>query len=570
VARFLDLQVLAAFVTRPSSPTAINDYGSPITADPAPSDKLQMPTSDVDALQIVRALYSTAPRNVLPRCGGGLENALFAVWSQQWPRLRRSFSFQTSGFVGGAQSSRFSIRLVDDPSRPVPEDTSETNQWEHAVIDDLREPGDFRRFIWRYGSDIQRGRERFRFLAELFVLTRNSALRGEALTGILDNVVRTLPEPSDGRLLKGDIVASREGGLSLLPPVDPLDALDYVLRMPLPATLPLPRLTGFSAVDELWPARAAQVLTVLENALAAAPSIANELAHRVAPHIDALTFFVVSKDRQQARSALVAANPRLIDGPGIEGIPQPQLDGLLRHLPDESDLAGRVLDRLLSLDDASVARTFASRFPSLTAEKIFDAIARELAQAGPGVPHHWMTAIQPTLRAMLPGEILGTVGSTSALAAAAVLLNLDVSAGLSSSPAEWAAALSRSRDNVSGQTRQRLMAYLLALALAKPVPGSEPLFEWAFEPVHADIAVSRLPYEGFNALASYLPALNWWQQWDTCLRLRTAVAEAYVENELDVRSFRRLTKNASLFDEMTHIASYGTRGRAFLNRLRVQ
>jgi hypothetical protein len=178
-----------------------------------------------------------------------------------------------------------------------------------------------------------------------------------------------------------------------------------------------------------------------------------------------------------------------------------------------------------------------------------------------------MTAIGPTLRAKLPVGMLPRISTTSALAACAVLLDLDVSAGLASSPKDWAAALARSRDDVSGQSRQRLMAYLLALALAKPLPGCELLFERAFEPVHADIAVSRLPYDAFNALARYLPNLYWWQQWDTGLRLRAAVANAYADNDLNPESFRRLTSDATVFNELVDQASYAKHGRRFIKSL---
>ena len=111
------------------------------------------------------------------------------------------------------------------------------------------------------------------------------------------------------------------------------------------------------------------------------------------------------------------------------------------------------------------------------------------------------------------------------------------------------------------------MAYLLALALAEPVPGCELLFERAFEPVHTDIAVSRLPYDAFDALARYLPNLHWWQQWDTCLRLRTAVAEAYANNELSPESFHRLTSDPSLFEELVDRVSRAKHGRRFIKQL---
>jgi Molybdopterin-binding domain of aldehyde dehydrogenase len=43
------------------------------------------------------------------------------------------------------------------------------------------EPSRFRRFLWRYGSDIRRGRERYRFLAQLALPTRFPTLDGPDL-----------------------------------------------------------------------------------------------------------------------------------------------------------------------------------------------------------------------------------------------------------------------------------------------------------------------------------------------------------------------------------------------------
>jgi hypothetical protein len=168
---------------------------------------------------------------------------------------------------------------------------------------------------------------------------------------------------------------------------------------------------------------------------------------------------------------------------------------------------------------------------------------------------------------MLPGRVLDRVQTTSALAACAFLLNLNVSAGLEAPPSRWALAVQRSRDDIEGQTKQRLMAYLLALALARPSKGCEPLFEYAFDPVHRDMAVSRLPYDAFSALAAYLPSLYWWQQWDACLRLRKAVAQAYAENGLDPDSFRKLTSDRETFESLVELAADAKHGGRFVKRL---
>lgn len=567
VARFFDLGVLKGLFARPAH-SKFAHYGDALTVDPGLSDRQPSGRiSAVDSIAVLRAVYAPDSNGVLPMRGPAREDAVFAVWSQQWPRLRRSFSFQTTGLSAGS-GTRFSLRLVADAREvPASEEGGRLEDWEKTAADDLAEPGAFRRFIWRYGSDIRRGRERFRFVTDLFNRTRLTNLEGGKLSKILDDVVSSLPDAADGKVLKTDLVSGGSGHYSLLPPSDALDVLSYFIASPPGDALPSPPAATVKTLSGLWPSRSDEILSVTDKALRLGSPIAEEIVPMLSAMIDQSTFVALSKDHPAARLRLACSNPQLLDSAGLEEIPQPQLGELLALLPDDADLAGRVLDRIIVLDDEGSAAAFAGRFPSLVAERVFDAIAGQVAGSGPHLPHPWMKAIGPTLRSMMPGEILERANSTSALAACAFMLDLNVTAGLAASPAKWAEALKRSRDDIDGQSKQRLNAYLLAVALARPSAGCELLLERNFESVHADIAASRLPYDAFTALAAYLPNLYWWQQWDTCLRLRKAVAEAYADNDLDPESFRRLTSDRQSFNSLVDIAGDAKHGRRFMKRL---
>lgn len=565
VARFTDLGLLKESFSRPIF-SNLPDYGAPLTVNPDRRKPLaQIPRAEVTA--VLRAVYSPDSSSVLPAAGATREEAVFAVWSQQWPRLRRSFSFQTIG-SSASTATRFNLRLVADARGAMDDSASgKLEDWERTAIDDLQHPGDFRRFIWRYGSDIKRGREQFRFLAEVFNATRQSVLEGAALDKLLDCVVRSLPDSADGKLLKADLLSSGDSSYSLLPRADPLDMLDYLLSSPIRDALPPSSVAAGEMVFDLWPSRAEEILSLTEKALQRRSPIADEIIPALSRAIEPSTFVAQTENHHEARIRLVRNNAQLLDSPGLEAIPQPELGKLLESLPDDADLAGRVLDRLLVLNDEAAATTFAHRFPALLAERVFDAAAAQISGVGPELPRPWMRSIWTVLRDMLPGKMLARTRTTSALAACAFMLDLNVTAGLAVSSSVWASALERSHDDIEGQSKQRLNAFLLALALAQPSQGCELLFERTFEQVHGDIAVSRLPYDAFNALAVFLPNLYWWQQWDTCLRLRKAVAEAYADGDLDPKSFLRLTKRRQTFNSLVDLAADARHGGRFMSRL---
>jgi hypothetical protein len=59
----------------------------------------------------------------------------------------------------------------------------------------------------------------------------------------------------------------------------------------------------------------------------------------------------------------------------------------------------------------------------------------------------------------------------------------------------------------------------------------------------------------------------WWQRWDVCLQLRTAVVNAYLEGNLNPRSFRQLTQSQRLLSMLTRELHDTKRGRRFLSAM---
>ena len=330
--------------------------------------------------------------------------------------------------------------------------------------------------------------------------------------------------------------------------------------------LPPPPEAAFETVHDLWLTRAPEILTITEEAANRNSVVVERLLDRLSALAEPASFLSLSRNYPMTSEKGRPHEPSRTRQLGsAHGVGSELLD-LLALLPDNQDLAARVLDRLLFTDSANAAAVFTDRFLDLTQDRVFDALVSDFAGSGPAVPRIWPDAVRrqsPDLTV----RMLARSSTTTALGALARWLGLDVPSGLKADPTVWAATLRRASYYIRGQQRQRLLAYLLSLALAKPSPGCELLFETAFESVHVDIWSSRLPDDAFDVLSRFLPDVYWWQQWDTCRRLRLALVEAYVSAELDPRSFRRLTSETTLFDRLANIASDTKSGRRFLKRV---
>lgn len=571
MARFPDLAVVGSLFARPNVSVGYAAYANPLTVDPLDTaSPAWRPVSRQSLLRVLRALYAPQYQGILPDDGAPMDSSIFAIWSQQWPRLRRTFSFRTAGLaVDPSGKLRFDLRVVRDPlSSDQTRQADESNQiaeWEQAAIDDLlaSEPSRFRRFLWRYGSDVRRGREQFRFLAQLLLATDFPTLDGAVLTQTLDNVVDALPDIENGKLLKEDLLSCGQSLYSLLPAIDPIDTLGYFVSHTDLTALPPPPEVAFEAIHDMWSIRASEILTITEQAANKSSTMVEQLLDHLSAVADPANFLAISRQHPTIRERLIRMNPELLDSPDLATVLQQELSNFLALLPDNEDLATRVLDRLLFSDNRDAAAFFTDRFLEMTQDHVFDALVLEVAESGPPVPHVWLDAVRQQSPA-LARHMLERAATTTALGALASWLSQDMTTGPNDSTQDWANALLRVEDDICGQPRQRLLVYLLALALARPSPGCEPLFEKAFESVHADILSSRLPYDAFEALARFLPNLKWWRQSDTCLRLRLAVVRAYVNAKLDPESFQQLTSDDTLFDKLVDIASDTKRGRRFL------
>lgn len=573
MARFPDLAVVNLLFARPSTLSDRASYSSPLTIDPAKAAPIKRSLSIQNGLSVLRALYTPGATGVAADQGEGTEEAVFAVWSQQWPRLRRAFSFRTAGPTSDPSGTvRFDLRIARGklPLGTLTRTTSADDpaDWEGVAANDLvaSEPTQFRRFLWRYGSDLRRGREKYRFLAELFLTTRLPEFNADMLARTLDIVVEALPEPDDGKLLKEDFLSAGRGPYSLLPPSNPVDTLYYVIGHPELKALPSMPEAAFDAVLDLWPARATEILGVTETAANTNEAIFETLLKRLSTAAEPASFISLSRGFPTVCRRLVSENPGLLNSADLAALPENELLGLLTLLPDDKILAGKVLDHLLRIDNAEVAATFANRFRDLTEIRVFEALVSELEKSTSQVPRVWPDAIRQR-DPELANHILNQITTTTGLGVLAGWLGLDVTSGLRAPTPVWAGTLRRAQDDVHGQARQRMLAYLLALALARPTPGCEPLLEAAFESIHADIWSSRLPYDAFDVLSRFLPNLYWWEQWDTCRRLRLAVVKAYANGGLDPQSFRRLTSDAALFERLEDAASETGSGRRFLRRV---
>lgn len=441
--------------------------------------------------------------------------------------------------------------------------------WETAALKDSHsaQPTEFRRFLWRYGADVRRGRERFQGLAHLFVATRVPRLEGQTLRTVLAKVGELFPDKEDGKTLKEELVSCGHNPYALVPPADVLDTIAFFLDSPQSMTLPLPPLEVLGSLHNEWDSRAEEVLAVADQASLTETPLGLAVLARVAESIGPHRFFPLTQSYPRLRRLFVHANPSLLASDQLLREEPAEIVELLGMLSESEPLIDTVLLRLVSVDSMLLAEGLFARFPEQTLRAVVEALDRQFEEAGTVVPRSWLDVIVNNCRRFLTMGIIEKVRTVRTLAMLASLLGYDHAEVLRIGPCPWGEALQKTPGDLphlDHDERQMFYAFLLAVALHTPRAGSEQLLHLAFEPVHSDLAADDFSPQASALLSRHLPSLYFWQQWDSCLRLRTAVVNAYVEHGLDPTTFPSLCKSAHLREELIELARQTYRGKRFI------
>ncbi|STR60880.1 Uncharacterised protein [Klebsiella pneumoniae] len=109
-----DLSILQGVISRPGNFVNKDYYSQPLEVDLTRKKITQLPLDLLLVEKLIDSLYGKVKTSIEVSSSDLLDRPLFAVWSQQWPRLRRNFRFQTavSRKPRSTGSARFDIIAV--------------------------------------------------------------------------------------------------------------------------------------------------------------------------------------------------------------------------------------------------------------------------------------------------------------------------------------------------------------------------------------------------------------------------------------------------------------------------
>jgi hypothetical protein len=546
LAQIPELFSLRNLCTRPSVSAEAAHYEQPLTLDIQRMKEQIIAKSDKRRLHyLVQALYEHPKEGIVILDDGSLpwENAIFTVWSQQWPRLRRDFAFST-GSLGDRRlagipfdiqiapiTSERLWRRAEAPTLLINFLTQEPNplsvtipQWIDVTEEDLLDESNrwFRQFLFEYGSDIEKPRAAFWKLATIYkqILTSHEPTWAD----LLRSVGESFPALTEAVRLKRWLVT--------LPTV--LNASEKLGRTWAIVSFLLDsnQSAAYSSVDFdfansavwLWKEKRAQTIELLSRLVQREENpAAISFAEGFAKAVDSDSLKIIAEGHGELIPLVIRHNPSLtfeIDTWRLNNHIQTQVYETLTTL---------------SLSQADWGRIVGAMFIAATSVFVRDAVAMAGPFAMPGV-FRWIE--YQASKETLPSQEWRYALAAPAITLLAQTKNLQPSQLALSA---WCAPISEvcqilfaSREDVQRLSNESLNLIpfplristaflLLTIGLRGDSDAATNMVLKNFFPVHEALASGAHSVESWWLLSQELPILGWWRDWDRCEKLRRAV-----------------------------------------------
>lgn len=528
------------------------------------------------------ALYAEPERPVLylGEPAGEFESVFLTIWEQQWPRLRRSFTFCTGsltvrtlgsipldlqvlhpGRSGSVRRTAKDATILDPKVLHQPQIPVDDYGWLHTAVEDI-EHGQYqshlRRYLWRYGADVPGQRASFQPLLTVFVRTRKPALDPETLEAATEIVATGFASPKAGGSLKNALIGPPEASNDV-PVTDSTEPerLEVLLTTSYHSAFDMHALAPAERAQKVWAENAQDgidlLLAILDRGNPTGKQVAVELITS-AKTADLLTVVQMSR---KAAGAVLRAAPTLATEPALWRIPMIQThaaEALVQSLPPESRVWADVVAAVLDAATDEPAPFIANYLGVRAAEYVLDWIAKLERSGHTEIPAGWDSIVRSDPHAVQEWIARHSHAPLSVRVRALAYLQPSQLDPKLLSGLDWLkiveyAGSGEYPDSHVGLTVQ---AFALAVAFQNRIGDSDRLVVLCFQPVHDALSAGKLGNREWKWIQDAAPATSekWLSGRERASRLRAYLIASFLRYNWDPQQFARAVQRADTLHRM--------------------
>lgn len=571
---FADLATLASLAEldllfrRPELP-AYGDYTKPLCVGDTPAARALAGDDLAWCRLLLAALYGKPGERVIAvrPVGVDVDAVVLAIWSQQWPRLRRGFRFCTlTAADRSSEGNVFDLQLLHPADRSVKTRfqkaadadsvaSLEAPVFEEAMLD-LANPDRFglRSFLHATGGDIDRGRLAFGTLCRLHRYLNDIPNSSNAFRTSIDVLTAELPS-SQARSVR---VAVAKMGLLHGEEFDDV-VIDFMLQHLDLVDLDAVRSGAPRLGRSIWKRDPQRLVALLKTG---GPS--QIVAERTLAELSMRDLLEGLDHFPSLSASLLRHRPEMACEPGCWAVDGIDIDAAFAALGNDGDKVRRALGAVMASGRSSLVGRCANFWGRST---VLEACIGQI-ESGVGLPilSPWVAEAARDSKAVAEILTRGIPLPWDILVMLARAVEVDqVPNEVGEDP--WIVAVRNATGRPSEGDRIYFSAYLFCRALGNRSLNPGELARLGFDSTYRATENNTLSDHIWRALEPRLPGSLFWFDWDRCPRLRAAVVNLFVRRALAPGIFVELVESDELFLQLVETASLSSEGREYLGRV---
>lgn len=592
---------LLKFFYRPEGSEISSSYGRPIRLTlPEIGYSFSEPSFSLGSIRevvesILTGLYGSpnTPVFIIADTSEEFETLVLAIWNQQWPRLRRSFSFCTGSISNRKLNGGFfdvqvmpwtsfenvkrALPAAEYVKIDYPELTSTHPGWVSDAADDLliNNNGNLREFLWNFGADESNGRSSFSRLVQVFSKRGKTKLGELAVSDLIGSVAKLYPKKVDGSRLKAAIFGNpRNTNSRFSLPSKEIELLSELCITKKHRVFDKTSLGIRQRAAALWKSDPSKTRNLFLKLCVTNPNpIGEDFLIGFSEVINAIDLISLSKENPSSIYILISKNPELAASEKVWSLPADKRMFILEAIVDSGNISEKVLSSIVeSILEAGVSDGV-DELPRISETCVirsvldwFDKRSR-LLDYDPNLQSEWLSFLK-----LRPSLLLGWLSSAKSPTEYSIALLtgildphsrdvLDYGANV------WLLSSKRSFFKLDKDTLIYTMSFLLVLGFNNAASEGHKLVEVAYQIVYDAAENDELKYESWRLIVKLVPSLSWWRNWDKCERLRIAIGKKFIQYDWPPLSFHTALKRDETFQQVVNSLRYEKLGREFLCKL---
>lgn len=556
---------------RPSKTSDFSDYKKSIKleeeniSDYFDLNSIQITSSFVK--ETVYNLYSNNKKSILLKAinSNQFENLIIAIWFQQWPRLRRNFSFCT-----GAISPRtvnnylFDIQAIPKESNKkiltnnyilVDNDSldyniKDQNEWVNLLYEDLLYPSKLRYFFKQFGIDVKENRSAMIPLIELYnyFFIHNEK---KSISNTLKLLSKSFPKKNEGNVLKltllkdyyknnvGNIRFFNEKQILLELAITKFyksfdyDKLDYLERF-----------------KSFYDKNFNKAIDILNQLITSELNLYGErLTGYIAKQFEPEKIVYIKDNYRSLLHTFILFNPELAYNYQLWEVSHEQqretFHSLLKANKNNSVNWEKIISIILDLD---------ARIDIEIIEKnITDIVSYVLDWVNNDEKDLQLNYKWKVLLGNKPKEVISWLVKNKDLTDDSLEIILDIlnpnsSEVLNKDTNIWLRIFPKNK-YTEEELSIKYFSFILAIAFNKHGDDLFNLLRLSFEKVYKAALKDKLRYESWKSIEIHTKPLPFWKEWDKCKKLRNLLIDTFITEDWSINKIDNIFQDDELLEK---------------------